>query len=367
MSTKYTFHQLNEIFELRATESNHTIVIKADHPKYDWISGLDSNRLVSISDSGRWSSSKDYNNSYDATPVTSTATKPAKQLNISLTKLDDLDIDDSLFIPMKTDTIFDKFVSSECGFLPGTNIMAAGSPGVGKTTVLLELLSKLQASGKRALFISAEMNQIDMARYLKRFPHWGQLPILFLGDYTDDCPKTVIESVVDQGWDIILTDSYTEVNDTVKEACSLTRGKTEKWFLDLMDQNNKGGNSLKKHTTFVTILQLSKGGTFVGSNKLKHMATAMMQLDWEGSENGGRRFMEFSKNRGGDVGKKLYFDLNGGVSFDEARYARDLFNDEILEEERKQLDNEGSAFDKLFAIGAETSTKTEELQAELSL
>ena len=122
---------------------------------------------------------------------------------------------------------------------------------------------------------------------------------------------------------------------------------------------NKGGNKDSLYTTFVTILQLSKGGTFVGSNKLKHMTTSMMHLDWDGSENSGRRYMEFSKNRVGAVGKKLYFDLTNGVSFDEARYARDLFNDEIIEEERKQLDGEAESFDSLFGLGVNNDIEEE--------
>ena len=127
-----------------------------------------------------------------------------------------------------------------------------------------------------------------------------------------------------------------------------------------MDSHNKGLTGT--HTTFVTILQLSKGGTFVGSNKLKHMSTAMMQLDWDGGENSGRRFMEFSKNRVGEVGKKLYFSLENGVNFDEARFSRDLFNDEMLAEERKQLSGEEEAFDKLF--GFDKTEVPEELQTQ---
>lgn len=218
------------------------------------------------------------------------------------------------------------------------------------TTVLLELVSKLKQNGRKVLFISAEMNQIDLARYLKRFPHWGQLPILFLGDYSDQDPKKVLEQTLQQGWDVVLTDSYTEVNDTVKEANNLTRGKTEKWFLDLMGANNKGFNDAKLYTTFITILQLSKGGQFVGSNKLKHMTTAMMKLDWDGNENSGLRYMEFSKNRVGAVNKKLYFSLDGGVQFDEERFSRDLANDEIVAEEREQLESESANFDKLFGF-----------------
>ena len=339
---KYTFKKSGKDYKLANINSKETLTVGTDHPKHSWLA-KHQGRIVTITDT-RWSSSKDYQGHYKQTVS-------PKKMNIKLSKLDDLNINQDLFKPMATGTSFDKFVSQDGGFMPGSNIMAAGAPGIGKTTVLLDLLSNLHEAGKSVLFISAEMSQIDMARYLQRFPNWGQLPILFLADYTDSCPKTVIESVLNQGWDLVLTDSYTEVNDSVKEACGLTRGKTEKWFLDLMIAHNKGKNKPKKYTTFVTILQLSKGGQFVGSNKLKHMTTSMMHLDWDGAENSGRRYMEFSKNRVGQVGKKLYFDLEGGVSFDEARYARDLFNDQIVQEERKALNTEGEAFDALFGLG----------------
>lgn len=345
----YTIQKISEdLFNLNAVDTNETIQINDTHPKFNYVKD-NQGRVININEKGRMSSSEDRNGLYGGFTSTPTQTTSAP-VDVTLTKLDDVKIDDSLFTTMPTGTIFDKFVSNDGGFLPGTNIMAAGAPGIGKTTVLLELLSQLHQTGKKVLFISAEMNQIDMARYLKRFPHWGQLPIMFLGDYTEQCPKASIEAVLDQGWDVVLTDSYTEVNDTIKEACSLTRGKTEKWFLNLMESHNKANNKLDLHTTFVTILQLSKGGQFVGSNKLKHMATAMMQLEWEGNENNGRRFMEFSKNRTGMVNKKLYFDFSNGVQFDEGRFARDLFNDEVLEEERKQLESESTSFDKLFGF-----------------
>jgi predicted ATP-dependent serine protease len=347
--TQYTIHQEGKNFLLKGTETNESLTIEPGHSKYDWVK-KNQGRVVNVSTTnGRWNSSTDYHGAYEQ------FNKPViADMKVSLTKLDDLNIDSSLFETMKTDTIFDEFCSSDGGFAPGTNVMFTGSPGIGKTTVGIELLSKLQDSGKKVLFISAEMSQIDMARYLKRFPHWGQLPILFLGDYTDQCPKTVIESVLNEGWDLILTDSYTEVNDTVKEECSLTRSKTEKWFLDLMISNNKGDNKLKKYTTFVTILQLNKGGQFVGSNKLRHMTSAMLNLRWDGEENTGRRYMEFDKNRVGQVGKKLFFTLDAGVSFDGDRFIRDKHTDLLVEDERKQLEAEGVAFDDIFGLDAES-------------
>ena len=342
----YTLSQAGNNIIATSTNSNETITIKPDHAKFSKIeSYMADGKLLSVTAKGTFSGRKDYEGFYKSVD---TAKAPVK---VKLTKLDDLSFSDDLFKPMATATAADKFLSNDGGFMPGSNIMAAGAPGVGKTTVLLELLYKVQQSNpaKKVLFISAEMNQLDMARYLKRFPHWGQLPILFLSDYVDANPQAVIEQTLKQGWDLVLTDSYTEVNDTVKEECGLTRGKTEKWFLDLMIAQNKGQNKLKKYTTFITILQLSKGGTFVGSNKLKHMTTAMMHLDWKGGENSSERYMEFSKNRLGQVGQKMYFSFENGVHFDEQRYTRDLLNEQLILEEREKLKTEEDAFDKLFS------------------
>lgn len=360
----YTLNRINaNLIKASSVESNEVMDIDTNHDRYPALERyLNEGKLLSISDRGTWSGRKDYEGYYKAAPK-------AKKLKVNLTKLDDLNFSEDLFTSMKTGTSADPFLSNEGGFLPGTNVMAAGAPGVGKTTVLLELLYKVQQNNpnKKVLFISAEMNQLDMARYLKRFPHWGQLPILFLSDYSDGQAKEAIEATLNDGYDLVLTDSYTEVNDTVKEDTGMSRGKTEKWFLDLMTSHNKAANKAKKYTTFVTILQLSKGGTFVGSNKLKHMTTAMLHLDWKGSENSSERFMEFSKNRTGDVGKKLFFNFDNGVQFDELRYKRDLLNEEMIKEERERLKTEEDAFDKLFQSLPTEAETTELAQQEIAM
>jgi len=85
----------------------------------------------------------------------------------------------------------------------------------------------------------------------------------------------------------------------------------------------------------------------------------MMELNWKGGENSTQRYMEFSKNRLGPVGQKMFFNFDGGVTFDEARYSRDLVNDAMLAEERQKLESEDGAFDALFG-----QLKTEEQLAE---
>ena len=351
----YTVKSTPKKATLLPINGGKTITIKSTDKKYaKAVDAEKAKRLVNITPSGRFTTSKDYHGAYDEVQTTITKQKKFNPLD-AITTMKKLNIDADSLEPLTTDTIFDKFMSNEGGFLPGTNVMAAGAPGVGKTTLLLELLYGVHKQGKRTLFISAEMSEMDMARYMKRFPHWAELPILFLNNFTDSCPKEIVEGVINEGFDLILTDSYTEVNDTVKEACNLTRSKVEKWFLDLMIDNNKSNNRRKIHTTFVTILQLSKGGTFVGSNKLKHMTSAMMDINWDGGENSGTRYMEFSKNRCGNVGQKLHYTIsNDGLSLDGDRLARELEYKELLAQEVAQSD---FSWDEIFQKTSDESTE----------
>ena len=237
------------------------------------------------------------------------ATTPKTVLkHVSFIKMNDVKFDPSLFTPQKTGTIVDTVLSTEGGIFPGTNTVVIGDPGVGKSTVLLDLLANFQAKGKRVLFISGEMNEIDMFGYTKRFPKFGRIPILFMQNYPQN-PQGAIEMSLDQGFDIVLIDSWAEVNDMVQEENGWTRKKAESWLLDLMDKHNKAGNERNKHTAFINIQQMTKAGDFAGSNRIKHMTTAMAHLKFDGRGRDAQRYMVFSKNRRGDVGDKIYFSL----------------------------------------------------------
>ena len=234
----------------------------------------------------------------------SVAMKPIK-----LTRMDDLSFSDELFTPIKTNTIVDTILSTEGGVFPGTNTVVIGDPGVGKSTVLLDWLANFQLSGKKVLFISGEMNEIDMVGYTKRFPKFGKLPILFMSQY-NDTPQQTIEGILNDGYDVVLIDSWAEINDMVQEQNGWTRKKAESWLLDLMDSHNKANNKNKKHTAFINIQQMTKGGEFAGSNRIKHMTTSMAMLKFDGRGRDAERFIIFSKNRRGNVGEKIFFSLH---------------------------------------------------------
>ena len=262
-------------------------------------------------------------------------------------RMEDVDFDPSIFEPIKTGKAIDTLLSTAGGFPRATNFMLVGDPGVGKSTVSMDILSDLQNAGASVLFISAEMDRIDLYGYVKRYPKFGKLDILFIGEYLDQNPKLVVEHMLNQGYDIVLIDSFVEVQDTVKEANGMTSGSTEKWLIDLMKRNNLGHNEKKIYTSFLCIQQVNKGGNFVGSNKLKHNTTGMMEIRFEED---GTRYIIFSNNRRGDVLKKLYFDLSksGDVSYDSTRYDLDEEARKIYQDEVESIEGERGLFDGIF-------------------
>ena len=227
-------------------------------------------------------------------------------MNIRTVKMEDISFDSSLFRPMKSGRVIDSHFSSEGGLMKGTNYAIVGDPGIGKTTVMLDMLADLQAKGQKVLFISGEMNQIDMYGYVKRFPKFGKLPILFMGDYCEDNALDVVNGILSEGWDVVLIDSMAEVQnavvDTTKGWMSSKKAETE--LLNLFEKHNLGENDSNTNTSFLVIQQVTKGGEFAGSNRFKHMMTGMAHLKW--TKEGDRTFF-FSKNRrGGDMSVRMF-------------------------------------------------------------
>ena len=224
-------------------------------------------------------------------------------------RLGNLEIDPRMMETMTSNMVMDQLMSHEGGIPCATNIMCIGDPGVGKTTILLDYLAGVQATGRKCLFISGEMGKKQMFKYSQRFPQFQILKTLFVSDYTNYNTKDVIEQSLNIGWDLVLIDSAVEIIDGVRDDNGWDRKMAESWLVDVCQQNNKGENDDNKFTSFLLIQQVTKGGLFVGSNKLKHLVDAFMEMRREGVKDGGSSYMKFNKNRNGQVEVKLPFVL----------------------------------------------------------
>ena len=272
-----------------------------------------------------------------------------------IVKMRDVRFDPGLFVNYRSGTVLDNLLCSYQGLPKGVNYMIIGDPGVGKTTIILDLIANIdrQNAGTRILFISAEMNEIDLAVYVQRYPKFGDLNIMFVESYFDGHRHHLheIEDVLQQGWDIVAIDSFHELQGIVKEEEDITMRLAETKLLALIKRHNKAINDTHTNTTFLTIQQVTKSGAFIGSNRLKHMITAMMELRLDNPKNiYSDRYVVFSKHRRGDVGVKLYYNLSstGDVTFDEQRYRQELQLRNLQSNVSTQLRDFASQFERLF-------------------
>ena len=267
-----------------------------------------------------------------------------KETGGHIVKMRDVKFDPSLFQNYRTGTVLDELLCSYCGLPKGVNYMVIGDPGVGKTTIIMDMLSDIRmlSTTARVLFISAEMNEIDLAVYVQRFPKFQDLDILFIkADFSSEsggahCLK-LLTDIFSSGWDVVAIDSFYELQGIIKEEENITLKKAE---------------SLLLNTTFLIIQQVTKSGNFIGSNRLKHYITAMMELRLENPKNVySSRYVVFTKHRRGTVGIKLYYDLGveGDVFYDEKRFLQDQQIRSLQSKASDSIRDVADRFDRLFS------------------
>ena len=283
-------------------------------------------------------------------------------------KMRDLHFNPDLFRNYMSGTVLDELLCSYKGLPKGVNYMIIGDPGVGKTTIILDLLSNIRNNtpGARVLFISAEMNEIDLAIYVQRFPKFQDLDILFIEASFDEEAAShnldTVRSVLEQGWDIVAIDSFYELQGIIKEEENLTCKKAESVLLSIIKQQNKAAHDRGVNTTFLTIQQVTKAGHFIGSNRLKHSITAMLELRLENPKNiYSDRYAVFSKHRRGDVGVRLYYDLSvtGDVFYNEEKFLQDRQLRKLQSNAASSLRRFADKFDLIFNNKPDKENKNE--------
>ena len=265
-----------------------------------------------------------------------------------------------LFQEHKTDTPLDGLFSMGGGVPKATNYMIVGDPGVGKSTVALDVIANAKKFGSKVLFISAEMSPVDLKLYVDRYPKFGDIDIFFPQEIEEgESVKEIVTEVLNTGYDIVLIDSFIELQATIQEVDRMTRNSAEKWLLGKMYEQNLGQNKGKHFTSFLAVQQVNKSGTFAGSMKLKHMTTGMMEIRFVDQETQEERYIVFSKNRRGHVGKRMFFDLasTGDVTYDTERFKKNEELQVLKRKEKEKLKEGANLFEDLLGSLGDPSEK----------
>ena len=193
---------------------------------------------------------------------------------------------------------FDCILGGE-GFTPSAVSLFTGTPGAGKTTMMLSLANALQGHGAEVLFNTAEesLYQVKMTcdrlRIKNGFRVGGEtrVPVLLKG-----CDK--IREAAPKRPFFLIVDSLQCMDDGKFNSGRITTATAER-ALGLLT------SYAKEHAVNVVVIgQVTKDGKMAGSNKLKHMVDSHIHLSVEQKDQDlkGCRVLETQKNRFGGAG-----------------------------------------------------------------
>jgi DNA repair protein RadA/Sms len=182
------------------------------------------------------------------------------------------------------------------GAVAGSLILVGGAPGIGKSTLLLQICQQLCAS-RRVLYISGEESERQLklrAQRLKVSPE--ELLILSETRLSD-----LLEAVDEVKPDILIVDSiqtiYNEENDAAPGSVSQVKDCT----MTMMQLSKQQG------ITVFVVGHINKDGNIAGPKVLEHMVDCV--LYFEGDPNTTYRLLRAAKNRFGSTNEIGVFEM----------------------------------------------------------
>jgi len=222
------------------------------------------------------------------------------------TNINSIEVPDHLRVRVKTGVeYFDDVIGGQ-GFTPTMTTLFTGTPGAGKTTMLLSAADAITGSGNIALFNTGEesLYQVSLvAERLKLRNGFLTGDKTHVGELLEQCDKIV---KANKGKKFFLfIDSLQTLNDG---KYGLNRNsKTPIRSLEMITSWAKKTGAMP-----IVIGQVNKSGKMAGSNTLKHMVDCHVHLSVEQKDEElmGARVLEAEKNRFGGCGGTFYLELS---------------------------------------------------------
>ena len=182
------------------------------------------------------------------------------------------------------------------GAVAGSLVLVGGAPGIGKSTLLLQICSSL-CEGRTVLYVSGEESE----RQLKlRADRLGVVPeSLYI--LSETRLSDILEAIQELSPDILIIDSiqtlYNEENDSSPGSVSQVKDCT----MTLMQLSKAQG------ITVFVVGHINKDGNIAGPKVLEHMVDCV--LYFEGDANSSYRLLRAAKNRFGSTNEIGVFEM----------------------------------------------------------
>ncbi len=180
---------------------------------------------------------------------------------------------------------FDRAIGG--GIVPGSAMLVGGDPGIGKSTLLLQIGAKLAASGRNVVYVSGE-ESAEQVRLRALRLGLGGAPVRLAAATSI---RDVLTTLDGDSPDLLVIDSIQTMHSDLIEGAPGTVSQVRASAQELVRFAKERG------TAVVLVGHVTKDGTIAGPRVLEHMVDTV--LSFEGERSHQYRILRALKNRFG--------------------------------------------------------------------
>ncbi|MDR0906348.1 MAG: DNA repair protein RadA, partial [Oscillospiraceae bacterium] len=184
------------------------------------------------------------------------------------------------------------------GAVLGSLILVGGAPGIGKSTLLLQICDEI-AKDRKALYVSGEESERQIKLRAERLGVTGENVLLL----TETDIGEVLNAVADCEPDILIVDSIQTLYNADIASAPGSVGQVKDCALSLLRLSKTSG------VTVFLIGHVNKEGAIAGPMVLEHMVDCV--LSFEGEPRTSFRILRARKNRYGSTNEIGVFEMTG--------------------------------------------------------
>ena len=185
------------------------------------------------------------------------------------------------------------------GLVPGAVVLLSGEPGVGKSTLLLEVAARFAKGGKKVLYVSAEESASQVKLRATRTSALSEN--LFLATETD--LSSVLGQIDQVDPELIIVDSVQTVSSLELDGVAGMPAQVREVASNLIRVAKESS------TPLVLVGHVTKDGSIAGPRTLEHLVDVVCHF--EGDRQTSLRFIRTLKNRFGPTDEVGCFEMSG--------------------------------------------------------
>lgn len=235
--------------------------------------------------------SKEENNKNDWRPVTSRSKQSQARTLNEITSGEEARVD-------AMDAELNRVLGG--GVVPGSLVLIGGEPGIGKSTLLLQVGLKIK--NKKILYVSGEESEQQLRMRADRIGDASEKFYVL----TETNTKSIFTVIEDLQPDILIIDSIQTLHSSQLESAAGSIGQVRQCAAEMMKF------SKETNTPVFLIGHITKDGLLAGPKVLEHMVDTVLQF--EGDRHLAYRILRTTKNRFGSTSEiGIYEMLSQGL------------------------------------------------------